>query len=431
MRVFYFCFMKSNREIIFNHYLQSRMVTTDTRQLTPGALFFALKGQNFNGNDFQKEALDQGCSLVIVDEPKVLDDRIIAVQDVLVALQQLAMDYRDTWKFPVIALTGSNGKTTTKELIRDVLAKRYKVHATKGNLNNHIGIPLTILSTPEDTEIAVIEMGANHQREIASYCLYAKPTHGYITNIGKAHLEGFGGQEGVKKGKKELYDYLHQTKGRIFVNRELPFMLEVTQGMEVIPFESMAKYEAKDLGSGMEIAITEKGRQWNLKCHLAGIYNLFNVAVAWEIGRYFEVPEQDCSDSISAYIPENMRSQWKETERNKLILDAYNANPTSLENAIVHLAKQQGQDILAIVGEMREMGSESSAEHRHIVDVLISHKVPAILIGKEFEFAKDQYTWFANVQTLCEHLQKAPLSDKLILIKGSRGIQLEKVLPYL
>jgi len=431
LRVFYFCFMNSNREIIFDHYMQSRVVTTDTRQLTRGALFFALKGQNFNGNDFQKEALDQGCSLVIVDEPKIVDPRIIVVGDVLEALQQLALDYRDTWEFPVIALTGSNGKTTTKELMRDVLAKRYKVHATRGNLNNHIGIPLTILSTPADTEIAVIEMGANHQREIASYCLYAKPTHGYITNIGKAHLEGFGGQEGVKKGKKELYDYLHQTQGCIFVNHELPFMLEITTGMEVISFESMDKYEAKDLGSGMEIVIMEKGNPWHLQCHLAGLYNLFNVAVAWEIGRYFEVSEQDCCDAISAYIPENMRSQWKETQKNRLILDAYNANPTSLENAIVHLAKQNEQHILAIVGEMREMGNESASEHRHIIEVISEHKVPAILVGKEFKFASERYTWFEDVQALCEYLQRVQLSNQLILIKGSRGIQLEKVLPYL
>ena len=423
--------MNSNREIIFDHYMQSRVVTTDTRQLTRGALFFALKGQNFNGNDFQKEALDQGCSLVIVDEPKIVDARIIVVGDVLEALQQLALDYRDTWEFPVIALTGSNGKTTTKELMRDVLAKRYKVHATRGNLNNHIGIPLTILSTPADTEIAVIEMGANHQREIASYCLYAKPTHGYITNIGKAHLEGFGGQEGVKKGKKELYDYLNLTQGSIFVNRELPFMHEITQGMEVIAFESMEKFKAKDLGSGMEIDINEKGTHWHLNCHLAGLYNLYNVAVAWEIGRYFEVPEKDCCDAISAYIPENMRSQWKETGKNKLILDAYNANPTSLENAIVHLAKQKEHHILAIVGEMREMGNDSASEHRHIVQVISDLEVPAVLVGREFEFAKERYTWFADVQALCEYLQTAQLSNKLILIKGSRGIQLEKVLPYL
>jgi UDP-N-acetylmuramoyl-tripeptide--D-alanyl-D-alanine ligase len=199
--------MKSTREIIFECFKRYRMVTTDTRNLSENAIYFALKGQNFNGNDFQEEALQKGCALVVVDDKRIDNERIVLVGDVLKALQDLALDYRKTWNFPVIALTGSNGKTTTKELMRDVLATTYKVHATKGNLNNHIGIPLTILSAPEDTEIAVIEMGANHQKEIASYCEYALPNYGYITNIGKAHLEGFGGQEGVKRGKKELYDF--------------------------------------------------------------------------------------------------------------------------------------------------------------------------------------------------------------------------------
>ena len=431
MGVFYFCCMKSTREIIFEHFIRYRNVTTDTRQLEKDALFFALKGQNFNGNDFQREALEKGCALVVVDEPSIKDERIVAVSDVLTALQELALDYRMTWDIPVIALTGSNGKTTTKELMRDVLATQYKVHATKGNLNNHIGIPLTILSAPSDIDIAIIEMGANHQKEIASYCQYARPTHGLITNIGKAHLEGFGGQEGVKKGKKELYDYLHREGGEIFVNLELPFMQEITEGMKVIPFQSMSKFLAEDEGSGMKISIAEEGVVCNFKCHLTGLYNLYNVVVAWEIGRYFQVEPNKMADAISAYQPENMRSQWMETAKNKLILDAYNANPTSLENAIVHLSHQRNADTLAIVGEMREMGDASAAEHQHIVDVIQKHQVPAILVGKEFAFARAQYPWFENAQLLMDHLKHQPIEGKLILIKGSRGIQLEKILPCL
>jgi UDP-N-acetylmuramoyl-tripeptide--D-alanyl-D-alanine ligase len=423
--------MKSTRETIFECFMHFRNVTTDTRNLSQDSIFFALKGQNFNGNDFQEDALLKGCALVVVDEKRVDDERIVEVTDVLQALQNLALDYRMTWDFPVIALTGSNGKTTTKELMRDVLATTHKVHATKGNLNNHIGIPLTILSAPDDTEIAVIEMGANHQREIASYCNYALPTHGYITNIGKAHLEGFGGPVGVKKGKKELYDYLHLSGGKIFVNHELPFMKEITNGMEVIPFRSMSHFQAEDKGYGMNISISEDGEIFNFDCHLTGLYNLYNVCVAWEIGRYFKVLPSKISQAISAYQPENMRSQWKETSKNKLILDAYNANPTSLENAIIHLSQQRNADILAIVGEMREMGDSSEAEHKHIVNVLEEHRVPSILVGKEFAFASAQHAWFENVNELVQYLNMNPIEGKLILIKGSRGIQLEKVLPSL
>ncbi len=423
--------MKSIREIIFECFTRNRQVTTDTRNLTENAIFFGLKGQNFNGSDFQEDAIKKGCALVVVDDKRIDDDRVVQVSDVLIALQELALDYRKSWKFPVIALTGSNGKTTTKELMRDVLATKYKVHATKGNLNNHIGIPLTILSAPEDTEIAVIEMGANHQKEIATYCEYAMPDYGYITNIGKAHLEGFGGQEGVKKGKKELYDYLHRTGGNIFVNLELPFMEEITANMKVIPFQSMSRFQVEDRGSGMRISVSQDGKDYHFDCHLTGLYNLYNVCVAWEIGSYFKVDLANIAEAIGAYQPENMRSQWKETNKNKLILDAYNANPTSLENAIIHLAQQRDSDILAIVGEMREMGDAAEKEHKHIVEVLENHQVPTILVGKEFALGSSVYPWFETVDELIVHLNDNPIEGKLILIKGSRGIQLEKVLPCL
>ncbi|MEY2937622.1 MAG: hypothetical protein RL062_211 [Bacteroidota bacterium] len=422
--------MSDNRKIIFEAFQFNQKVTTDTRRLEPGSIFFALKGANFNGNDFLQSALDAGCSLVVGDENRLTHPQFVHVGNALVALQELAEDYRDTWKFPVVGITGSNGKTTTKELVRDVLKTQFKVHATSGNLNNHIGVPLTILSAPLDTEIAIIEMGANHQKEIQSYCQYAKPTHGYITNIGKAHLEGFGGEEGVKKGKKELYDYVSSNDGVVFVNEELIHMKEITQGMAVFPLAKEIKFSAEDQGDGLWVKVIDE-HLYEMKCHLTGMYNLNNVIVAWELGKYFGITPENRIAAISGYLPENMRSQWKKTEKNELIIDAYNANPTSLEHAITHLSNQENVEVLAIVGEMREMGEYSFQEHNRIVELLVQLGVPAILVGREFMFAQNQYPWFENVDGLVVFLMEHPITHKRILIKGSRGIQLEKILPLL
>ncbi len=417
---------------LFAYFQIHPLVTTDSRNITPGCIFFALKGGNFNGNDFLSKALDQGAGLVVGDEDRgIKDERCIIVQDALEALQELARMYRMTWNFPVVAITGSNGKTTTKELVRDVLATKFKVHATKGNLNNHIGIPLTILSAPQNTELAIIEMGANHQREIASYCDYALPTHGVITNIGKAHLEGFGGQEGVKKGKKELYDYLQVTKGEIFVNLDLPWMKEITTGMRVSSFGQHFTIEVKDKVNGMDLLLKSSEKSIAFTSNLTGSYNVFNIQTALELGYYFGIDLEKACQAIGQYLPENMRSQWKETEKNHLIIDAYNANPTSLEHALNHLSKINDQTSLAIVGEMREMGEYSAQEHAKVVELINHLNLSAVLVGKEFEYCRGVQPYFRNVDELISWIQTNPITGKTILIKGSRGIQLERVIPYL
>ncbi len=417
---------------LFKYFLAHPEVTTDSRNITPGCIFFALKGERFNGNDFLQMALDQGAGLVVGDEDRgIHDQRCLIFSDALKALHELARQYRQTWQFPVVGITGSNGKTTTKELVRDVLMTKYKVHATKGNFNNHIGVPLTILTAPKDTELAIIEMGANHQKEIASYCEYAQPTHGVITNIGKAHLEGFGGQEGVKKGKKELYDYLNNNGGEIFVNMELPWMQEITHGMNTIPFGQHFSIVVNDKPNGMDLLLDLGQERIPFSSLLTGAYNVYNIQTALEIGFHFGVDMKKAAQAIANYLPGNMRSQWKETEKNKLIIDAYNANPTSLEHALVHLSKITDGETLAIVGEMREMGEYSAEEHGRMVELLTDLGLAAILVGKEFEPWKMAIPYFETVDGLISWIENNPLERKIILIKGSRGIQLERVIPYL
>ena len=420
--------MATTREKIFQAFLNNKSVCTDTRNVQTGNIYFALKGGQFNGNDFLQQAIDLGCAWVIGDEERIQHERFILVKDSLRALQELALDYRMSWTCPVLAITGSNGKTTTKELTRDVLAQKYKVSATRGNLNNHIGIPLTILETPEDTEIAIIEMGANHQNEIADYCQYARPTHGVITNVGKAHLEGFGGIEGVQKGKRELYDYLLQNKGVIFCNIEQAYMGEWRSIFSPIEY-TVSDFRIISEHIGMEIEwISEK---ITFHCQMAGGYNLNNIAAALSIGKYFGVDASLAARAISAYIPQNMRSQIQRTKHNELIIDAYNANPTSLENALRNLADRQDTDKLAIVGAMKEMGEYTHAEHEKIVELIKELKLNALLVGEEFESVRGEFEWYANVEELILFLETKPISDKCILIKGSRGIRLEKVLPFL
>lgn len=420
--------MSQARKKIWEAFISSRRVCTDSRKIDQGVMYFALKGANFNGNDFLQQALDSGCSWVVGDEDRIQNDRFILVEDSLRALQELAEDYRRTWPFPVLAITGSNGKTTTKELIRDVLAKKYKVYATRGNLNNHIGIPLTILETPKDAELAIVEMGANHQKEIEGYCKYTLPTHGIITNIGKAHLEGFGGIQGVQKGKRELYDYLLATNGTIFCNTEQEYMQEWASIFHPEQY-SLSDFQVLAEEDGMEINWESKKIRFH--CHLAGRYNLNNISAALKIGEYFGVSPEWATQAISEYIPQNMRSQIQKTQFNELIIDAYNANPTSLENAIRNLADQSGLENFAIIGAMKEMGEFEKEEHQRIVNLLKDLNIPAILVGAEFEEVRGNFEYYAVVEELIEALASKPLKSKRILIKGSRGVRLEKVLPFL
>jgi UDP-N-acetylmuramoyl-tripeptide--D-alanyl-D-alanine ligase len=418
---------------IFEHFLQVRSVTTDTRKINPGDIFFALKGGNFNGNTFAVKALEMGASMVVIDEPQQpQDDRMVMVEDVLTALQQLAKMYRESLQIPFLAITGSNGKTTTKELIRDVLAQRYRVSATIGNLNNHIGVPLTLLSIPADCELAIVEMGANHQGEIRSYCEYALPTHALITNMGKAHLEGFRGEEGVVKGKKELYDHVHASDGVIFVNTDLEKLRRASDGMTIIPYSSNA-LECVSESPTLVYAHVHEGVRSEYATQLAGAYNLYNIASALVVGEHFGVANEQIHAAICAYTPENNRSQVKHTERNTLIMDAYNANPTSLEFALVALSKQSAAHKFFVIGDMLELGDMGPAEHRHIIEVAKRLGLNGVLVGPIFKAVRvdGDYEVFENNLAAKAFLETLELRDHVVLIKGSRGIKLEEVVSAL
>lgn len=425
------------QDIIYRKYQEVQTVTTDTRTITTGAIFFALKGENFNGNLFAQQALEAGASMAVVDQDLGLaDERIVKVDNVLKSLQQLALDYRRSFNIPFLAITGSNGKTTTKELVRDVLAKKFRVHATKGNLNNHIGIPLTILSIPSDCEFAIIEMGANHQKEIASYCTFTEPTHGLITNMGKAHLEGFGSEEGVVKGKKELYDYLKSIGGKAFVNVELPKLAQAADGVEMIPYGFEQKdFELKLLRENPVISyeFIQQGKSVKATTHLVGAYNLYNIASAIAVGQFFGVDSASIHEAISSYKPDNNRSQLVNTSRNSVIMDAYNANPTSMGHALLSLSKMKGKHPYFIIGDMRELGDASIDEHKRILELIKDLKLEGIAIGEHFEQAAKGTSQksFRTLEEAKSFLQEHPITEKTILLKGSRGMHLEELMPQL
>ena len=421
---------------IFQQFLKVQSVSTDTRKVTAGTIFFALKGENFNGNQFALQALELGAALAVVDEEIGLsDERVIRVPNALKSLQMLAAMYRATLKIPFLAITGSNGKTTTKELIRDVLSKKFKVSATIGNLNNHIGVPLTILSIPSDCEFAIIEMGANHQKEIAGYCEYTSPTCGLVTNMGKAHLEGFGGEEGVIKGKGELYDYLQQSGGEIFVNIELEKLRNATKGMKIIPygFQTGAfKLQAISESPTLRYRIETADGIEEFETKLAGSYNLFNIASALCVGQFFGVNTRDMHDAICEYTPENNRSQIKKTANNVLILDAYNANPTSLEYALFSLSKQDNERKYFVIGDMRELGKQGPDEHQRIIELAQNLGLKGITVGSIFySLQHNPFSHFRDNVEAKDYLEKQNLRDFTILIKGSRGIRLEEVVSVL
>jgi len=425
------------QNLLLNHFLRLRKVSTDTRRIEPQSIFFALKGDNFNGNLFALKALELGAAIAVVDEDvNSNDDRIIHVEDTLTSLQLLARDYRRTLKIPFLAITGSNGKTTTKELIRDVLTKKYRVTATIGNLNNQIGVPLTLLSIPQDCEIAVIEMGANHQEEIKSYCQYAEPNFGMITNIGKAHLEGFGGLEGVKKGKKELFDYINETGGKVFVNTELFPLDEISSRIPRIEYG----FGGKDFQVNIQSESPTLSYDYRsataaiiVNTNLAGAYNLYNVASAIVIGKFFGVDEEAIHAAIREYQPGNNRSQIVPTERNTLIMDAYNANPTSTEHALVSLSKQDSPNKFFILGDMLELGEHGAKEHRKMFEKTKELKLNGIFIGPVYAdvISEENVSVFTHRNDAEQHLSNLHLSASTILIKGSRGMQLEKLVPVL
>jgi len=434
-------------ELLYQKFLESTGVTTDTRNIGAGNIFFALKGDKFNANEFAEEALNKGAKYVVVDElkneacKKKFGERLILLDDVLKALQQLSGYHRQQLKCPVLAITGSNGKTTTKELIAAVLSKKYKTYATKGNLNNHIGIPLTLLSIKSDVQLAVIEMGANHQKEIASYCEYVKPDYGLITNVGNAHLKGFGGFEGVVKGKTELYADLAKRNGKIFVNGENDILLSkisdfgfrisdlnavITYGKNVSAFCRGEIGESKEF---LSVIVDEKTIQTNL----VGDYNFENVMSAVCVGKYFDVELNQIKEAIENYVPSNNRSQKITVETNTIILDAYNANPSSMIEALKNFEKIESRNKVAIIGQMMELGEYSKTEHEKIVTAVSGgnwHGTKKAFVGKEFEFTKilPGVNWFETTTEVKDWFKQQKFENSYILIKGSRKNELEKIL---
>jgi UDP-N-acetylmuramoyl-tripeptide--D-alanyl-D-alanine ligase len=418
---------------LYQIYLQHSSVQTDTRRLQKGDLFFALKGSNFNGNLFALQALEQGAAYAVIDEaPKAENERLIFVADVLETLQQLAKHHREQFSIPFIAITGSNGKTTTKELVYAVLSSHFKTYTTKGNLNNHIGIPLTLLQVKTDAEIAVIEMGANHLHEIAGYCLYTQPTHAIITNAGKAHLEGFGSMEGVRKGKGELYDYIRETKGSIFAFDDYDYLHQMSHNINSIYWYGTKHGEvtgiAKEENSFVEVTFTNGFSLSPLQTQLVGNYNLPNILCAVAVGKYFNVPEEKIKRAIENYAPSNSRSQLVEKNGNKIILDAYNANPSSMKAAIENFANLKADNKILMLGSMAELGDDSLAEHQQLVDLIKELGfINVVLVGKYFNDIPHPYLQFANTGEAKEWLKNQNIVDSYILIKGSRSMQMETV----
>ena len=423
-------------EQLYERYLQHPSVQTDTRLLKKGDIFFALKGPNFNGNAFAPKALEMGAAYAVIDEPPgAPDDRLLYVPDVLRALQDLSLHHRRQFDIPFIAITGSNGKTTTKELIHAVLSSEYITYTTQGNLNNHIGVPLTILSVKKDAEFAVIEMGANHQKEIESYCRYTLPTHGIITNIGRAHLEGFGGPEGVKKGKGELYDHLRDEGGTAFVLKDSADLRQMSRGIPHIITYGTADAEftgqitpSKD--SLLNVEITHGATTGTIHTQLVGDYNLPNVLVAVAVGKHFDVGDVKIRKAIEKYTPSNSRSQLIERDGNHIILDAYNANPSSMRAAIENFAQiSVDHPKVLILGAMAELGPESLNEHRAIVELIGQHPWQQVaLVGGDFLKLQHPYLSFANSREAGHWLKEAGLKDAWLLIKGSRSSKMEEAL---
>ncbi len=415
-------------------FLKCHSVSIDTRKIVEGCLFVAIKGERFDANTFAVEALSKGASYVIIDDADYYrDDRTIVVEDSLETLQELARFHRQYLNLPIIALTGSNGKTTTKELIQTVLSRKYRTKATIGNLNNHIGVPLTLLSFDSSTEIGIVEMGANHQKEIEFLCEIARPDFGYVTNFGKAHLEGFGGVEGVIKGKSEMYSYLLNNNKKVFVSLDDPIQIERTAAITRITF-GVNQLEANtciDKVSANPFVSVEFSNM-TIQSHLIGLYNANNINAAIAIGRYFDVSNDDIKQAIENFIPENNRSQLVHKNSNEIILDAYNANPSSMKVAIENFIQLEKENKVAILGDMFELGHESAAEHKAIVDMLLNiENIECFFIGKDFfgnSIVKKHFHFHNTFESFANALKNVAFKDNMILIKGSRGMALERTL---
>ncbi len=426
---------------LYQLFLNCGVVTTDSRNCPSNSMFIALKGDSFNGNQFATQALEKGCAYVVVDEPQYVvegNERYILVDDCLATLQALANYHRRELGTRVIGITGTNGKTTTKELIAAVLSQSYNVLYTQGNLNNHIGVPLTLLRMTIKHDIAVVEMGANHPGEIKQLAEIAEPDFGIITNVGKAHLEGFGSFEGVIQTKGELYEYLrHKPNSKVFIHHENSYLQEIAKGLDLVEYGTtpglFVTGQVTDNSPFLAFNWQHLGYEANeIKTHLIGDYNFTNALAAVTIGRFFEVDDDLIKKALSEYEPQNNRSQLKQTADNTLIIDAYNANPTSMMAALQNFKHMKADRKMAVLGDMRELGQDSLAEHQKIVDFLTSNPFDeVILIGDQFMSLASNFTTYPDAQSFIENLKLQKPTGFTVLIKGSNGIKLNTVVDYL
>ena len=426
-----------NIEKLHKLFLKSSGISSDSRTISKGQLFFALKGDNFDGNKYAELALNNGASYAIIDNPNFKkQQQYILVDDVLISLQKLAAYHRKYLNIPILAITGTNGKTTTKELINAVLNKKFSVQATKGNLNNHIGVPLSLLAMNNDTELGIIEMGANHPGEIANLAQIAQPNYGLITNIGTAHLEGFGSFEGVKKTKNELYEYIAKTKGKLFVNADDQLLMDLSSKINRILYGKNTNKKNKFIVEKHDVFLQILWNDKQINTQLVGNYNFYNVLAAICIGLYFKLTKQEIIQAIEQYEPKNNRSQLLKTAENKLIVDVYNANPVSMKLAIENFVLLKASRKLLIIGDLLELGTVSHEEHKKIIELVKKHNFTEVFfVGNEFfQFKSDYnypYLFFTDIDTLNKYLQNKKIKEYYVLLKASRGIKLEKAIPYL
>jgi len=418
---------------LYSIYKQHPSITTDTRNIAKGDIFFALKGPSFNGNSFAQQALNAGAAYAVIDEPDyAINDRFLLTDDVLATLQNLAKYHRQQFSIPIIAITGSNGKTTTKELVHAVLSSTYKTYTTAGNLNNHVGVPLTILKIQPDAEMAVIEMGANHLKEIESYCNYTLPTHGLITNCGKAHLEGFGGIKGVQKGKGELYDFLRATDGVAFVCDDFDYFHTMAKNLKEVHWYGSQNGEVTggviQSEPFLEVAISMGLEAMAVTTLLVGSYNIYNVLAATMVGNYFNVPAKKIKAALEAYSPGNSRSQLVEKNGNYIILDAYNANPSSMVVAIENFAKFNAANKILFLGGMMELGEQSLEEHKNLIELIATHEwKEVVLVGGDFKNLALGHRYFDTSAQAAEWWAAQQSTGNYLLVKGSRSMKMEKI----